>query len=366
MKHLKIWQKLALMAIVFLVWFAAVTYKMVSSINTLGVEFARQEMRGVDYYIPLLALLKDLQQHRSMANAWLSGDAAFRDNLATKDADIENDIAKVDAVDQQLDSALHTSKEWTALRAACSELVSKTPGLSADDSFQQHTSVIGKTIALITHVGDASNLTLDPDIDSYYLMNVLIFQGPEVSELLAQASGLGIGMTAAKGGTAEEFERLDRLSVLVDFLQNNVKDSLSRALAFNAALKPQLEAHINATESAVRQAAGDIRRLAASKKVDDYAVDYYGPITRSVHSIYEIENHVTGTLIELLNKRIEKFQHEVRYILAWAALGLLMVSLISLFIMRDITVPLGKLLAFRQPDRDRRPERASQVRGAQG
>ncbi len=211
MKHLKIWQKLALMAIVFLVWFAAVTYKMVSSINTLGVEFARQEMRGVDYYIPLLALLKDLQQHRSMANAWLSGDAAFRDNLATKDADIENDIAKVDAVDQQLDSALHTSKEWTALRAACSELVSKTPGLSADDSFQQHTSVIGKTIALITHVGDASNLTLDPDIDSYYLMNVLIFQGPEVSELLAQASGLGIGMTAAKGGTAEEFERLDRL-----------------------------------------------------------------------------------------------------------------------------------------------------------
>lgn len=343
MKHLKIWQKLALMGIVFMIPFAVVTYKMVSSINTLGVEFARHEIRGLDYYIPLLALLKDLQQHRSMASAWLNGDAAFTDNLATKVADIEDDIAKVDAVDQRLDSALHTSKEWTALRAACSDLMSKTRGLSADDSFQQHTSVIGKTIALIAHVGDASNLTLDPDIDSYYLMNVLVFQGPELSDLLAQASGLGIGMAAAKGGTVEQFERLDRLSVLVGFLENNVKESLSKALAFNPGLESQLEAHVHASDSAVQAAAGDIGRLASNRNVS--GADYYPSISRSIDSIFEMEGHVAGALNELLIQRIGKFQHEVRYTLAWAALGLLVVSLISLFIMRDITVPLSKLVA---------------------
>jgi hypothetical protein len=68
MKNLKVWQKLALMAAVFMVPFAVVSYKMMSSINALGTEFARQEIRGLEYYTPLLALLKDLQKSRR--NPW--------------------------------------------------------------------------------------------------------------------------------------------------------------------------------------------------------------------------------------------------------------------------------------------------------
>ena len=45
MRNLKIWQKLALMGAVFMVPFAVVTYKMTSSINALGVDFARQEIQ---------------------------------------------------------------------------------------------------------------------------------------------------------------------------------------------------------------------------------------------------------------------------------------------------------------------------------
>ena len=44
MKNLKVWQKLVLMGMLFMLPFAVVTYKMVSSINGLAVEFARQEI----------------------------------------------------------------------------------------------------------------------------------------------------------------------------------------------------------------------------------------------------------------------------------------------------------------------------------
>src|SRR5213593_3784018 len=105
MKNLRVWQKLVLMGTLFLVPFAVVTYKMVSSINELGVEFARQEVRGLEYHAPLLSLLKDLQQHRGMSSAWLSGDASFKGRLAGKRADIENDLKHVDGVDRRLDGA---------------------------------------------------------------------------------------------------------------------------------------------------------------------------------------------------------------------------------------------------------------------
>ena len=48
MRNLRIWQKLLVMGAVFMLPFAVVTYTMVSSINTLGTEFARQEMRGLE------------------------------------------------------------------------------------------------------------------------------------------------------------------------------------------------------------------------------------------------------------------------------------------------------------------------------
>ena len=126
MKNLKIWQKLMLLGAVFLVPFAIVTYKMASSINALGTEFARQEVRGLDYYLPLLTLLKDLQEHRGIANIWLNGDAAFGVALAAKKADLEKDIAAVDEADRQLGEALQTSGKWIALRGALHGLLNAT------------------------------------------------------------------------------------------------------------------------------------------------------------------------------------------------------------------------------------------------
>ena len=44
MRNLKVWQKLALMGGIFLIPFALVTMKMVSAIDTLGVDFAAQTL----------------------------------------------------------------------------------------------------------------------------------------------------------------------------------------------------------------------------------------------------------------------------------------------------------------------------------
>ena len=115
MRNLKVWQKLAVMGAVFMLPFAAMTYKMVSSVDTLGIEFARQEIRGLEYYRPLSRLLQDLQQHRDMSAAVLSGDASFKESLDRKAGDIETDIKNVDEIDRQLNSALQRRHEMGGL-----------------------------------------------------------------------------------------------------------------------------------------------------------------------------------------------------------------------------------------------------------
>ena len=344
MRNLRIWQKLVVMGAVFMVPFAVATYTMLPWINTIGPEFARQEIRGLDYASPLQEFLQDMQQHRGLAAAWLSGDAAFKERLASKGADVQNDIKKVDEAAQRLDGALRLGKKWAALSAATGDLLGKNRTLTADQSFEQHTKVIGDTIALIGDVGDASNLTLDPDLDSYYLMSVVVFQGPELTEVLAQARGLGSAIAAGRQGTPEQFERLHQLSILSAFLGKKLDDSLGKALTFNGTLKPTTEAYTRTGSGAVQDASSYAAKMAASRKGDTTAAAYNSTMSSSVDAVFELGERASESLNELLNARIGKFRREMLSLLAWVGLGMLVVALVGFLIMRDITVTLGRVV----------------------
>ena len=81
MRNLKAWQKLGLIGAISMLPFAVVTYKMASSINTLGVEFARQEIRGLEYLHAAHDAAEDLQLHRGLTALSLSGDASSKASL---------------------------------------------------------------------------------------------------------------------------------------------------------------------------------------------------------------------------------------------------------------------------------------------
>src|SRR5581483_3680863 len=101
MKHLKVWQKLLVMGLVFMAPFAVVTYNLAQSIGTLGVEFGRSELVGLDYEEALAGLIRLLQQHRGMSGALLGGDGTFRERLAAKTTEIESAIQAVDEADRR-------------------------------------------------------------------------------------------------------------------------------------------------------------------------------------------------------------------------------------------------------------------------
>jgi methyl-accepting chemotaxis protein len=343
MKNLKVWQRFVLMATVTILPFGLVTYKMVASIDAMGVQFASHERQGLEYYRPLLELLKNLQQHRGLSAAILGGDASFGSRLAGKRTDIENDLKAVNEVDQRLGTTLRTTQKWSVLRDSARSLFVGGPGRSAAESFAEHTKVIEDTVSLITHVGDTSNLTLDPDLDSYYLMNIIIFQGPELSEALAQARGLGSSVAAEGKASPEQLAKLNELSILTEYLRKRVDDSFKKALQFDT-VKAELTSDLAATGAAVRDANDHVARLVAGRGAGTDSTEYFATLTRSVESIFSVETHVAGLLDGLLNARIAKFRREIFVTLAWVAAGLLLLSAIGFLFMRDATTSLAQVV----------------------
>jgi methyl-accepting chemotaxis protein WspA len=342
MRNLKVWQKLALMGAVFVVPLALVTYKLTASTSAVGIETARREVRGLAYFVPALALVKDLQLHRDVAHAWLDGNAAFQPALAARRTDVEADVRALDAANQQLDSARQTTERWASVRAECLDLLDATPRLSAEQSFARHAKVIANLMAMVREVGHASSLTSDPDAERKQLVDVLVVQGPELSDSLARARGFG---TAAARGkrTADQVESLSREAVLVEFFAARLDDSIAATLESNADLRSRLEEPSRATSAAVMDALGELVRLSREDRASN-PTDYFAALSRGVDSIATLETQIGAALNDALTARVVQLRREMLVTLATAICGLLVVSFVGFIIMRDITVTLNEVV----------------------
>ena len=88
----------------------------------------------------------------------------------------------------------------------------------------------------------------------------------------------------------------------------------------------------------------EIVSLARGDAAGRKPADYFAVLSRGVDSIHRLETQIATALNESLTARISTLQREKLQTLAWAALGLLLVSVIGVVIMRDITVTLGQVV----------------------
>jgi len=196
MNQQRIGRRLLLIVLVFAVPFTALTIWLLAKGINGHIDFARQELRGNTVQRPLEALLQ----------------ATGRLNLTSDNATA--DTAAVDRGFLDLDAAL--AEHGEALQFTPTGLASRHRENLAPASVRQRwqTATVGATPApaavaalmadvrgLIAHGGDTSNLILDPDLDSYYLMDATLCVLPELQERIANASARFA--TALKAGALD-------------------------------------------------------------------------------------------------------------------------------------------------------------------
>src|SRR5262245_16756688 len=80
-------------------------------------DFAAKEQIGVTYLVPVTDLLQSLQTEMALGSAVQQGGSDFAGNLQEVQDEVEQAIADVDTVDQELGVSLGTTQRWTALKA---------------------------------------------------------------------------------------------------------------------------------------------------------------------------------------------------------------------------------------------------------
>jgi signal transduction histidine kinase/CheY-like chemotaxis protein len=243
MNSLKYPQKFLLIGLLLLLPFAVVMRAYLLQVND-SIDFSASEQLGLEYVQPVTDLLLKVEQHAALTVAKLSNDNSLDAEYAANETDIDATIAQIDTVDSRLGKTLKTTERWKTVKDLWQGIKGKNSGSTVQDSIDAHAALNNAVLTLIAEIGNNSNLILDPDLDSYYLMDSLIIRLPVSSDYLSQIRNYALLATERKALTPEEKTRLVILSGQPRAMAVQQIKNYEFVFAKNPALREKLEGPI--------------------------------------------------------------------------------------------------------------------------
>jgi PAS domain S-box-containing protein len=196
------------------------------------VRIARLEMDGVAYLRPLKALHDEIPQAQSLARAYLLGEPFAIEHYPTRQAEIDRIMDQLAEVDGRLSRSLDTAQRHRVLRSGWEDFKGQIAKLSPELATAQFAKLQADVADFMAHVGDQSTLILDPDLDSYYLMDAILLKLPETGAILARARQR-VGALSAGGMSESDFNALASDAGLIRANQEKLRRGLQVAFAKN-------------------------------------------------------------------------------------------------------------------------------------
>jgi methyl-accepting chemotaxis protein len=314
MNRLRYGPKFVLIGVLFLVPLFAVAYLQFTG-ATEQIEFNRKESDGVAYITGLRKFLHAVEQHRILSAAGLAGRRGYEDRLVQARTEADRLVTEIDGLDTRLGADLKTTVPWQAARKAWADLRGMS-FTSVDTSDREHAQVAAMLVDLIlNYAGNYSNLILDPDLDSYWLMDAYITKLPLLMDTQSKASLLALrGTTGLSADDRVELAGLYKLagSITADLVNVNFKTiySYQEEKGKGGLAKTALDDGLRRTEAQNRTYLAGIRaRLAAADGapavVADPLVDESLAAIESVHVFWD---KVSPELDGLIQTRVANYR----------------------------------------------------------
>ncbi len=300
--------------------------------------------------VPAAALtqwMRLTQEHRGMSAAQLGGDETFKSLREAKQAEVQaamqTAMTALAAVGVKKGSE-GLAAEWQTLAQAVD-----IKSIAAAESFVRHSKLVRQLQVLLDETISATTLALDPDENTYFLIQSTLKDLPQSTEALARLRGRGAAMLALGKVSAADAEWLALIMETATAQFALVNTHLARATAADPTMAKALQAAHNGAQSAL----SDALRLAQEKLVvgdvdkADVGV-YFGKMTQAIQAQYALSNAAFGVLKAALHERTAAAQRQV--VLALVLCGLACAASLALMVSmtRSITRNSAEALAAAQ------------------
>jgi signal transduction histidine kinase len=328
-KNLSVSAKLLILCSIVLVTFAVTTFTLLSE-KQIALDFTKKELVGNRY-------IEDLRKVYAaiLAEGWETG-ASPPDRMS-----IEGVLELLATADGQSAGVFETAGLNRALSDALRQLWSRSA--TGERSGDLAREALGKTRELIVRVGDVSNLTLDPDLDSYYVQDLVVTKIPALLGHLAEIRSLSGETNSAPSEPGGRVLRLITVEGLLRAAIESVQRNLAAAYRGNAdgQLKLAVEQPFTAMISATRLYLASLATAQDGGSGKNMSLLFDGAVDTSVAAWASAQDELN----RILQRRIDGLLANLYAALALIA-GLVALSILVAFLThRNIVKPLQRFEA---------------------
>ncbi|MBD1829703.1 SpoIIE family protein phosphatase [Microcoleus vaginatus GB1-A2] len=307
MNRLSYPQKFTLIGFLFAIPLTLVMYLLISEINS-RVDFSQKEIYGNKYLRPLRQLREYIPKLQLLNYQSLNANLSNSESRANLEAKMDANFQSLANTDRQLGKILMCTEkinkiyqDWQNFKLRRSQWSLET----YDFVYQRLAADINR---LSARVGDTSNLILDPDLDTYYLMDATLLKIPEIQKILSEIRLISQKISLRSDATPEERAQLITLSSRLREINDDLAINMEVAFSNNPQgnLRPKLTQDLKNFNYMIKQLTKQLNKTI----YQTVSIKYYTYINGSqvaLDASFLIGDKTVNELDFLLQKRINTF-----------------------------------------------------------
>ncbi|GFE80985.1 methyl-accepting chemotaxis protein [Steroidobacter agaridevorans] len=287
--------KFAIISAAFMVPLCVAVYGVVSYSKS-NIEFAQQEQLGSAFLPSMNKFMASLSARRAGGGSGAGADA----------------LEQARALNVSQDNVLDIDQDLLSLQASW-----KGENVEA---------VAEQALTLYGLISDNSKLTLDPDLDSYYAMAIVMDYAPKLAETAARLDAMALKIKAAGAVSSDDDVAIQFIAARASTYRDSLALAIERATGANPSLKSKLDGR------KLEQAYAEFKSHADTLRKGDLSAAQAGVGNALSEETLAVSTATAAVLDELLAIRIDGFEQRRNVLLVITLIGLsLAVYLISSF-----------------------------------
>ncbi|HEY9909476.1 MAG TPA: SpoIIE family protein phosphatase, partial [Thermosynechococcaceae cyanobacterium] len=325
MNRLKYPQKFALISFIFLLPLGLVMYFLSSEIQG-RVDFAKKERLGNQYLRPLHHLSTKIPRLRLLQQDTFN-QTSYANETSQLQAQIESGLQDLESIDRSGGAQLHTTEKLQALKQTWKQLQQGQKNWSPESKTVFYEMMFSQIEQIRTEVGDRSNLILDPDLDSYYLMDAILLTLPKMQRTLENAQS--ISQEVSIQGSATALQRFQLTTLLGSLKTTNEELKRNLKAAFNSTSLSSLRLNLTEPLKIYTEGIDQYIKFTGRSLADNTPVPAEASISAIDQNLAANSKLWTQTIDELdrlLQIRIDGFMQRLIFVLTFASVLLAIAS----------------------------------------
>ena len=345
MSRLNVGRKFALLGLMSLIAMAVVVYSLFASLDQV-ISSSQRELQGLELIKPFPRVVQMLQQHRGISAALLGGDTTMLDNRAS----VEKDVADAfRAMEGKLTPGLAPNEEWQHIRTDWERLRKEGLNWTAAENYAAHTRLIDRIQSFEGMIADEYTLILDPELNTYYLIDTIVNKLPHTIEHLGQLRAYGTDILASKQITAQQKIEINILIGGLDDALEIFKTNLDKTGRYNPALQGLILAISRDIADSAQQITGLVKSDMLTGHFSARPADFFKQSTDAIDRSYaQLHETLLPAVETLLKARIARAESTLYFSVGIATLLLLMVAYFSVGISRTVVANIRSLACLAQ------------------